>query len=180
VIMVTIIDDQKRGYTLGASDYLTKPINRARLSAILKKHRRRHAADCVALVVEDDEVTRRSVCEILQKDGWTVVEAENGRVALDRVRESRPQLILLDLMMPEVDGFAFTSELRKHEEWSDIPILVLTAKDLTAEDRQRLSGDVLGYLQKGEYSPDELLRQVNREVTARLRARSVASSVSLS
>ncbi len=90
VIMVTIIDDQNLGYALGASDYLTKPIDRERLSAILKKHRRRCAANCVALVVEDEEMTRQMVREMLEKDGWTVVEAENGRVALDRVRERGP------------------------------------------------------------------------------------------
>jgi PAS domain S-box-containing protein len=178
VIMVTIIDDPKQGYALGASDYLTKPVDRVRLAAILKKHRRLCAASCVALVVEDEAMTRQMMCELLAKDGWTVVEAENGRVALDRVRECRPHLILLDLMMPEMDGFTFTAELRKHEEWREIPILVLTAKDLTAEDRQRLSGDVNGYLQKGEYTRDELLRQINREVSAHLRRDRVLSSAS--
>jgi CheY-like chemotaxis protein len=169
VIMVTIIDDPKQGYALGASDYLTKPVDRVRLAGVLKKHRRLCAASCVALVVEDDAMTRQMIGELLAKDGWTVMEAENGRVALDRVRECRPNLILLDLMMPEMDGFTFTAELRKHEEWREIPILVLTAKDLTAEDRQQLSGEVNGYLQKGEYTRDELLRQINHEVSAHLR-----------
>jgi CheY-like chemotaxis protein len=176
VVMVTMIDDKNLGYTLGASDYLTKPIDRVRLSTILKKHRQKCAADCLALVVEDDLVSRQMVCEILEKDGWTVVEAENGRVALDRVRERRPHLILLDLMMPEMDGFAFTEELRRHEEWSEIPILVLTAKDLTEEDRLRLNGDVLGYLQKGACTREELLRQIQRAVSVHIRRKARTNS----
>ena len=169
VIMVSMIDDKNLGYTLGASDYLTKPVDRERLSAILKKHRQRCANDYLALVVEDDVFSRQMVCEMLEKNGWTVTAAENGRVALECVRERKPHVILLDLMMPEMDGFAFTAELRRHEEWSEIPILVLTAKDLTDEDRRRLNGDVLGYLQKGAYSREELLRQIHREVSVHLR-----------
>ncbi|MDR3633764.1 MAG: PAS domain S-box protein [Isosphaeraceae bacterium] len=176
VVMVTMIDDKNLGYTLGASDYLTKPVDRVRLAAILKKHRQQCAGNCWALVVEDDVVSRRMVCEMLEKDGWTVVAAENGRVALERVREHRPHLILLDLMMPEMDGFAFMEELRGHEEWSDIPTLVLTAKDLTEDDRQRLNGDVLGFLQKGSCTREELLRQIQRAVSAQTRQGAGAGS----
>jgi PAS domain S-box-containing protein len=169
VIMVTIIDDKNLGYALGAAEYLTKPIDRDRLSAILKKYRKQWASNCLALVVEDDMLTRRLICEMLEKDGWAVNQAENGRVALDRLRERCPQLILLDLMMSEMDGFEFTAELRRHDEWRDIPILVLTAKDLTDEDRRRLSGAVVGYLQKTAYTREELLRRIHREVSAQVR-----------
>ena len=175
VIMVTMIDDKNLGYALGAADYLTKPVDRERLASILKKHRAQCASDCLALVVEDDEMTRRMVCDLLRKDGWTVDEAENGRVALEHVRERRPHLILLDLMMPEMDGFTFTTELRRNENWREIPILVLTAKDLTEEDRHRLSGDVIGFLRKGSHTREELLRQIHREVSTHLR-RPVAST----
>ncbi len=169
VIMVTMVDDKNLGYALGAADYLTKPIDRERLSAILRKHRQQYAAESVALVVEDDVMTRELVREMLKKEGWTVIEAENGKVALERLQDRRPDLILLDLMMPEMDGFGFTTELRRHEEWSDIPILVMTAKDLTEEDRERLNGDVLAYLAKGACTREELLRQIRREMTAHLR-----------
>ena len=89
----------------------------------------------------------------LENDGWTVSEAANGRVALERVRESVPDLILLDLMMPEMDGFEFVAELRKNDAWRSIPVVVVTAKDLTPEDRQRLEGNVREVFQKGELQP---------------------------
>ncbi|MHC5543649.1 response regulator, partial [Singulisphaera rosea] len=168
VVIVTMVDDKNLGYTLGASDYLTKPIDRERLSGILKRYRNLCLGECSALLVEDDLLSRQMVRELLEKNGWTVTEAENGRVALDRLRERRPHLILLDLMMPEMDGFSFTEELRRHDEWNEIPILVLTAKDLTEDDRRRLNGDVLGYLQKGACTREELLRRIQSAVSAHL------------
>jgi CheY-like chemotaxis protein len=97
---------------------------------------------------------------MLYQEGWTVSEAKNGRVALERIAEHRPVLILLDLMMPEMDGFEFVAELRQHEEWHTIPIVILTAKDLTPEDRLRLNGSVERILQKGAYRREELLQEV--------------------
>ncbi|MBD0305518.1 MAG: response regulator, partial [Nitrospiraceae bacterium] len=128
VIMLTIIDEKNIGYSLGASEYLTKPIDRQRLSALLKRYQSDRRA---ALVVEDDEATRHALRTVLEKEGWEVREAENGRVGLDRVNEKKPDLILLDLMMPEIDGFEFSEEMRKQEAWRGIPIIVITAKDLT-------------------------------------------------
>ncbi|WZO95892.1 PAS domain S-box protein [Isosphaeraceae bacterium EP7] len=169
VIMLTMIDDKNLGYALGASDYLTKPIDRERLSLILSKYRRRIASSHVALVVEDEPMSRQLARDMLEHDNWTVIEAENGRVALEKLEETHVDLILLDLMMPEMDGFAFMAEVRKREAWHGIPVLVLTAKDLTEEDRRRLNGDVLGYLRKGETSREDLLRQLRREVCSSLR-----------
>ncbi len=103
VIMLTIVDDKRRGYTLGALDYLTKPIDRARLVAVLTKYRR----DLPVLVVDDDAGIRQLLRRILEEEGYMVVEAENGRVALERLGERVPGAILLDLMMPEMDGFEF-------------------------------------------------------------------------
>lgn len=97
---------------------------------------------------------------MLHQEGWTVSEAKNGRVALERIAEHRPVLILLDLMMPEMDGFEFVTELRQHEEWQTIPIVIVTAKDLTPEDRLRLNGSVERILQKGAYRREELLQEV--------------------
>ena len=86
---------------------------------------------------------------MLEKAGWAVSEAENGRVALERVAENRPALILLDLMMPDMDGFEFAAELHRHAEWRSIPIVVLTAKDLTPDELLRLNGNVHAILDKG-------------------------------
>ena len=98
----------------------------------------------------------------LEADGWQVGEAENGRAALSRLSEARPDIIMLDLMMPEMDGFEFLVEMRGRAEWRDIPVLVVTAKDLTAEERSRLKGDVERVLQKSTSELDELLREIGR------------------
>ena len=99
-----------------------------------------------------------------------MIEAENGRVALERVGEAPPGLVLLDLLMPEIDGFEFVLEFRRHAEWRHIPIVVITAKDLSAEDRQRLNGQVERILDKGGSSRDSLLAEV-RDMVAALVAR---------
>ena len=162
VIMLTIVDDKNLGYALGASDYLTKPIDRERLTTVLQKYRR----DRPILVVDDDAALRRLIRRILEKEGYAVAEAENGRAALERVGEISPGAILLDLMMPGMDGFEFVAEFRKHDAWRGIPIIVVTAKELSVEDRQRLNGYVAKILEKGAYSRDALLREVRDLVVA--------------
>jgi GAF domain-containing protein/CheY-like chemotaxis protein len=156
VIMLTIVDDRNLGYALGASDYLTKPIDRERLVTVLKQHRR----DRPVLVVDDAPEVRQLLRRMLESEGFAVVEAENGRVALERLRGESPSLILLDLMMPEMDGFEFVAELRRHEGWRAIPVVVITARDLSREDRERLNGHVEKVLQKGTYDRDQLLAEV--------------------
>ena len=174
VIMLTIMDDKSMGYRLGASDYLTKPINRDRLVAAVRKHA---PPFCRVLVVEDDAEMRELLQRFLQSEGWVVVEAQNGREALDRISENKPGLILLDLMMPTMDGFEFLEELRKHTAWLSIPVLVITAKDLTAEERRRLDGRVNKVLQKGAYGRDELLAEV-RDLVADYISQSASPDIS--
>ena len=159
VIMLTMVDDPERGFTLGAADYATKPVDRARLSQILKKYTCPHPP-CPVLLVEDDPATREATRAILEKEGWKVSEAENGRVAMECMERERPRLILLDLMIPEMDGFEFASRVRRHPEWRSIPIVVVTAYDLSAEERRRLSGYVEKILQKEGDSHEELLHQL--------------------
>jgi PAS domain S-box-containing protein len=171
VIMVTMVDNRSLGFALGASDYLTKPVQWDRLAAVLSKYRCLNPP-CSVLLVEDDAVSRDMMRTMLVKAGWTVVEAENGRIALERMEEAKPQLILLDLMMPEMDGFEFASQMRRTPQWSSIPIVVLTAKDITPEDRLRLNGYVEQVLQKGAYSSEELLAQVSELVAAHCGVRS--------
>jgi CheY-like chemotaxis protein/anti-sigma regulatory factor (Ser/Thr protein kinase) len=167
VIMLTIVDDKNLGYALGASDYLTKPIERERLVTVLAKHRR----DRPVLVVDDDPGVRTLLRRMLEPEGYAVVEAENGRVALEHLRELTPSVVLLDLMMPEMDGFEFVSAFRGHEPWRGIPIVVITAKDLTGEDRERLNGYVQKILMKGAHGRDELLAEVRELVAASLARR---------
>jgi CheY-like chemotaxis protein len=165
VILATIVDDKSKGFALGAADYLLKPINRRRLVTVLNKYRCNTDAGQI-LVVEDDVATREVLRRTLEKEGWEVAGAENGRAALEWMTEIWPDLILLDLMMPEMDGFQFISELRQTPARRSIPIVAVTAKDLTTEDRQRLNGYVERILQKGTRSRDDLLREVSDFVMA--------------
>ncbi len=165
VIMLSMIDDKNLGYALGASAYMTKPIDRERLVDVLRKYRPGHANETV-LVVEDDPLTRTQVQQALEGEGCAVVTAENGRDALERMAETTPDVILLDLLMPEMDGFGFAEELRARAEWRAIPVIVMTSKDLTAEDRRRLNGHVEEVIQKRAYSREDLLREVRDLVTA--------------
>jgi CheY-like chemotaxis protein len=159
VIMLTMVDDPARGFALGAADVATKPVDRARLSKILRKYTCPHPP-CPALLVEDDPATREVTRTILQKEGWKVIEAENGRVALECMERSRPRVILLDLMIPEMDGFEFVARVRQKHEWSSIPIVVLTAYDLDAEERRRLNGSVETIIKKAGDTHEVLLNQL--------------------
>ncbi len=159
VVMLTMVDDKNIGFALGAADYMTKPIDRARLSAILSRHRCTDGG-CRVLLVEDDDATRGMMRHLLEREEWHVEEAENGRLALECLQAATPDLILLDLMMPEMDGFEFARRLRERPEWRRIPIVVLTARDITAEDRQRLSGNVEKIVQKGAWDHDSLLHEL--------------------
>jgi CheY-like chemotaxis protein len=165
VIMLTILDDKNLGYTLGAADYVTKPIDRERLGAILARYQGAQTA-YNALVIEDDSAAREMLRRLLEKENWHVSEAENGRVALECLAERIPQLILLDLMMPEMDGFEFVAELRRNPAWRDLPIVVITALDLTPEERARLNGHVEKILRKDASTREELLAQVRERALA--------------
>jgi signal transduction histidine kinase/CheY-like chemotaxis protein len=169
VIMATFLDEENMGFALGATDFLTKPINREHLARLLQKYRRAHPPGQV-LVVEDHADLRELTRRMLEQEGCVVAEAENGRVALERVAENRPELIVLDLMMPEMDGFSFIEALRQNEAWRSIPIVVVTAKDLTVEDRQRLNGYVQYIIHKGSRVREELLQELGDRITACLGA----------
>ena len=168
VIMQTMLDDQKRGYALGATDYIVKPIDRERLVATLRSYTGRTPGS--VLVIEDDVDTREMVCRGLRRAGWATHEAPNGRLALERMRAEMPDAILLDLMMPEMDGFRFLDEVRAEQAWKAVPIIVITAKELTEEDRKRLDGRVQRILQKGAQGRDALLEEIRRLVQQITRA----------
>jgi len=162
VVMLTMVDDKSKGYALGATDYLTKPVDRDRLHKALARFHKPNES-CSVLLVEDDRPTREMMARTLEKSGWAVSEAGNGREALDQLARQKPRLILLDLMMPVMDGFDFLLEMRANAVWQDIPVIVLTAKDLTDEDRRMLSGRVEQILEKSACSHEQvidLIRQV--------------------
>lgn len=165
IIMLTMLDDRNRGFTLGASDYATKPVDRRRLSRILKKYACPNPP-CPVLLVEADPATREVTRAMLEKKGWRVSEAENGGVALECMKGDRPSLILLDLIVTETDGFEFVAQVRKHDEWRSIPIVVLTAHDLSSEERLRLNGFVEKILPIEEDDSREVLLHEVRDLLA--------------
>jgi signal transduction histidine kinase/CheY-like chemotaxis protein len=163
VVMLTMVDDKSKGYSLGATDYLTKPVDRNQLHNALARYYT-PGEPCSVLLVEDDEPTREVMARTLEKSEWQVSEAGNGREALDRLAQKKPQLILLDLMMPVMDGFDFLLEMRANPEWQDIPVIVLTAKDLTDEDRRILSGRVEQIVEKGASSHEQVVNLIHKAV----------------
>jgi CheY-like chemotaxis protein len=165
VIMITMADDRSLGYALGAADYITKPIDRDRLASSVSRYRLDNTPGR-ALIVEDDAPTREIMARTLADDGWKVTEAENGRVAIDRLAEGVPDLILLDLMMPEMDGFEFVAAIREKEEWRRIPVVVVTAKDITPQHQMRLEGNVRKIFHKATYTREELVGEIRSAMEA--------------
>ena len=163
VILMTILDEKNRGYSLGAADYMVKPVDRDRLAAVLRAIVGGRGR---VLVVDDDDILRRGILQALEKEGWKVSEADDGRTGLERMGEAVPDVIVLDLMMPEMDGFEFLEALRRRAEWRHIPVVVVTAKDLTEEDRHRLNGGVERILQKDAPTRDDMLREVSATLGA--------------
>lgn len=159
VIMISMTDDKNLGYALGASEFLVKPVYRDKLVSVLDKHLPERQTKTV-LVIEDDDTTSHMMTKMLEKEGYRVKRAGDGRIALESVAEEVPQLILLDLMMPNMDGFEFVTELRKREEWRSIPVVVVTAKNISAEDRLRLNGYVERIVQKGSFQREALLHEI--------------------
>ena len=163
VIMLTMADEPDLGFSLGATDYLTKPVNWNQLSTILKKHQIQSNSESI-MIVEDDEITRDMLRKSLESNNFKVKSAVNGKEALEKIKIAKPGLIILDLMMPEMDGFEFSEKLRENKDWLDIPVVVITAKDLTKEDHNRLKGNVEAIMQKGSYSKKELLAEVGERI----------------
>ena len=163
VIMVSIIDEKKIGYSLGAADYLTKPIDRKRLIHVMDKHCQGRFVGPV-LLVDDDAAVRGLVCAMLEKEDVDVVQAADGQQALELLEQLSPQIILLDLMMPVMDGFEFLEELKKRPELQSVPVVVITAKDLTEADHERLNGKVRSVIGKGNYSESDLMKMLKRAI----------------
>lgn len=160
VVMMTMIDDQNLGYALGAAEYLLKPFQAKQLGVILDKYKPDITSNLI-LIVEDDSDIREMLCRQLKKQNWDVIEAENGIQALMKLKDHSPAIIISDLMMPEMDGFELVHQLRQHGQWRAIPIVILTAKEITAEEHQKLNGGVIKIFKKGSYQSLDLLSEVN-------------------
>jgi signal transduction histidine kinase/CheY-like chemotaxis protein len=166
VIMITILDEHRRGVALGAAGYLTKPIDRERLHRMVSRFRA-PARPTRVLLVDDDKDQRERLRGWLEGEQWVVQETANGREALARLQADKPDVILLDLMMPEMDGFAVVAALQKEPRWRDIPVIVITARDLDAKDRERLNSGVQSVLVKETFRPAELVERIRRLVPSK-------------
>ncbi len=180
VIVISFMGDESRGFALGASDYLTKPVDGKRLGSLLQKYQPHpdvSQANGVGeiLVVEDEEITRRTLRQLLQRDGWQVTEAPDSVAAIQQLSQHLPHLILMDLVLPEIHGLELIGQLKQHPQWCQIPIIVITAADLKPEERSQLTGYVEQVLQKGSYQPDELLLDIRELVNASLKTPSTDS-----
>jgi CheY-like chemotaxis protein len=145
---------------LGASDYLTKPLDRSRIADVIR--RLQNQDNRRALVVEDDASTQALMAEWLRSDGWEVRTAENGLDGLQSFLNHEPGLVILDLMMPKMDGFEFMEQIRNQPSAADTSVIVVTAKDLTAGDLERLNGGVQRIIQKGDHGIDSILNEIKR------------------
>ena len=175
VIMATILEKPDRGFALGASEYLTKPIDREKLKQLLQKYHP-HERIPEVLVVEDDPTARSILRSIFTESGWKVTEAENGSVGISRLTDAQPDFIILDLLMPEMDGFEFLERLRQLPDFGAVPVVVLTAADLTPEDHLRLNGGVKQIILKTGLSRQELLKQLSQMISENTRRLSIEAA----
>jgi CheY-like chemotaxis protein len=162
VIMLTVMQQQEIGQALGAIDYLIKPVEPERLCATLRRHVPEVSAR--VLLVEDDEPTRELIRRTLEGAGYEVTEAENGQVALDRLPSANPDIIVLDLMMPVMDGFSFLHHLRTSEEHNEVPVIVATARELDESERHELTSMAQRVFQKQAFSREELLEMIAGQI----------------
>jgi signal transduction histidine kinase/CheY-like chemotaxis protein/CHASE3 domain sensor protein len=163
VVIVSITAEARRGFALGASQVLTKPVSKDDLLAALAAVGLDGQLPAArVLVVDDDPKAVTLVGKHLQSAGFVPMLAYSGREALEVVRQQRPALIVLDLMMPQLSGFDVIEALRGRSDTADIPIIVLTAKLLTVQDRALLSGRVQQVMEKSEFQPASLLAEVKR------------------
>jgi CheY-like chemotaxis protein len=158
VVIVTVLADRGIAVSLGASEFLTKPVDRTRLAATIRQH---VYSSGVVLVVDDEADSRGIARRHLDRLGWEVDEAADGARALDWLSQNpRPAMILLDLLMPGMNGFAFLEEIAKHAEWRLIPIVILTAMPLGAAERELLAGRTREVIAKGADDLAAVLRRI--------------------
>jgi len=160
VIVASVTDDRQTGFALGAVGYITKPVNRSALISEISKIGRPGFHNI--MVVDDNEIDRQEMTRIIQKEGLSAIVAENGPDCMALIKRFLPDVLVLDLMMPGMDGFEVLERLREEPETVSLPVVVVTAKDLTAQDRKRLSGNVASVLEKSGTTSTRLLREIKR------------------
>lgn len=161
VLMQTVVDEQNFGYALGANDYLLKPIDRNRLREALTRFAPLEPVGSV-LLVDDDEDALERISTALEREGWSVISCSGGEAALEAMETHTPTIILVDLLMPGMDGYAFVRAVRDRDAWKDIPIVVLTAEDLGTRRLKTLANSTSRILQKGSMPLSDLAADLRR------------------
>jgi len=164
VLMVSIVDEKHKGFSLGVTDYMTKPVDRKRLLLLIERYKLNGSGGNV-LIVEDDAPTRQLMRRVFVSEGWRVREAANGRTGLDLLQDDLPDLILLDLIMPEMDGFEFVSSLKTIPTANGVPVVVITGADLSEDDRRHLNGGVEQIIQKPSDGTPSYLDEIRHYVS---------------
>ena len=177
VVIVSIVADEKKGFSLGATEVLQKPVRkRALLTAVGQAgFGLDGGVSGTVLVVDDDSKAVEVVARHMEDSGATVLRAYGGTEAIDNAKSKKPDLIILDLMMPEVNGFDVVEALKANEETAHIPIIILTAKVITDADRKALNGGVLKIVEKSGFNHGSFINEVHR-ATAKLAAESAQSA----
>jgi CheY-like chemotaxis protein/signal transduction histidine kinase/HAMP domain-containing protein len=160
VIIVSISEDRGTGFALGAVGYVTKPVSRKLLVSEIGKIGKPGTRSI--MIVDDNDLDRQQIRRIIEEEGLKPIVAEDGAACLELIQKQVPDVLVLDLMMPEPDGFAVLERIRGNPETRDLPVIVVTAKDLTEEDRKKLSGNVFSVLEKSAATSATLLVEIKR------------------
>jgi CheY-like chemotaxis protein len=165
VIIVTVVDERGLGLALGAVDYFLKPVDRTALLARLARYTfttKVKSRTVRVLAIDDDPVALELIDSALRPEGFEVVLAGGGREGIDRAAAEPFDLVVCDLLMPEVDGFDVVTDLKSHPSTSEVPILILTAHTITEAEKARLNGQILGIVDKGDEGVEGLRRWLAR------------------
>jgi CheY-like chemotaxis protein len=170
VVIVSMLDERGAGFALGAAEYLVKPVDREELLGALTRWTEARGDGRTVVAIDDDPRDLDLVEAALEPHGWTVVRATSGEEGIELVRRERPSVVLLDLLMPGVDGFTVVERLREDPDLQAVPIVVLTSKDMSGEERARLNGRISLLARKGTFPASELAGLVGRVGSASIGA----------
>ena len=162
IIVLSIVDNKELGYRLGADEYLIKPVDRESLGRVLQRYEGRGKQ---VLVADDDPDVVDLTRQLLEEDGWTVRAVGNGQLALEALAEERPDVMLLDLMMPVMDGFETLRRVRANPKTKDLPVIVITAKDLAADEVENLRANANRVIAKDGLDRDRILRELRQAMS---------------